>query len=198
VKAERAADRLHRRLWVGAITLLAAMVAVRNVVDLSGSPPGLYVDEASIGYNAWTIAHFGVDEHGIHFPLFFQAFGEYKNPIYVYAVAALVRFLPLTVAVERFPAALFGGAVVGFLTAAAWRLTGSRVITIGTLALVGFTPWLVIESRVGFGRSRWLRCSPRHSGACPAEPRRLASSGSPASCSRLPSTGTRPPGSRSS
>ena len=50
-----------------------------------GRRPGLYVDEASIGYNAWTIAHFGVDEHGIHFPLFFEAFGEYKNPIYVYA-----------------------------------------------------------------------------------------------------------------
>ena len=86
---------------------------VRNLVDLVGSPPGLYVDEASIGYNAWTIAHFGVDEHGIHFPLFFEAFGEYKNPVYVYAVAALVRFLPLTVAVERFPAAIFGLAVVG-------------------------------------------------------------------------------------
>ena len=80
---------------------VAALVVVRNLVDLSGSPPGLYVDEASIGYNAWTIAHYGVDEHGIHFPLFFEAFGEYKNPIYVYAVAALVRFLPLTVAVER-------------------------------------------------------------------------------------------------
>ena len=125
-------------------------MVVRNLVDLSGSPPGLYVDEASIGYNAWTIAHFGVDEHGIHFPLFFEAFGEYKNPIYVYAVAALVRFLPLTVAVERFPAALFGLAVVGFLTAAAWRMTGSRLITLGTLALTAFTPWLVIESRVGF------------------------------------------------
>ena len=144
------AGRLHRRLWIGAFAVLAALVVVRNVVDLSGSPPGLYVDEASIGYNAWTIAHFGVDEHGIHFPLFFEAFGEYKNPIYVYAVAALVRFLPLTVAVERFPAALFGLAVVGFLTAAAWRLTGSRVITLGTLALTALTPWLVIESRVGF------------------------------------------------
>ena len=142
--------RLHRRLWAGAIAVLALLVVVRNLVDLSGSPPGLYVDEASIGYNAWTIAHYGVDEHGIHFPLFFEAFGEYKNPVYVYAVAALVRFLPLTVAVERFPAALFGLAVVGFLTAAAWRMTGSRLITIGTLALTAFTPWLVIESRVGF------------------------------------------------
>jgi hypothetical protein len=156
VTAEPDADRSHRRLWVGAIAVLGALVVVRNLVDLSGSPPGLYVDEASIGYNAWTIAHFGVDEHGIHFPLFFEAFGEYKNPIYVYAVAALVRFLPLTVAVERFPAALFGLAVVGFLTAAAWRMTGSRWITLGTLALTGFTPWLVIESRVGFETISWV------------------------------------------
>jgi hypothetical protein len=150
VKAEPEADRLHRRLWVGAIAVLAVLVVIRNVVDLSGSPPGLYVDETSIGYNAWTIAHYGVDEHGIHLPLFFEAFGEYKNPIYIYAVAALVRFLPLTVAVERFPAAIFGLAGVAFLTAAAWRLTGSRLIAVGTLALTAFTPWLVIESRVGF------------------------------------------------
>jgi hypothetical protein len=150
VSAAPGTDRLHRRIWIAAVATLAVVVIVRNVVDLSGSPPGLYVDEASIGYNAWTIAHFGVDEHGIHFPLFFEAFGEYKNPVYVYAVAALVRFLPLTVAVERFPAAIFGLAVVAFLTAAAWRMTGSRLITLGTLALTAFTPWLVIESRVGF------------------------------------------------
>jgi hypothetical protein len=150
VKAEPDANRLRRRLWAGAIALFALLVVVRNCIDLSGAPPGLYVDEASIGYNAWSIAHFGVDEHGMHFPLFFEAFGEYKNPIYVYAVAALVRVLPLTVAVERFPAALFGLAVVGFLTAAAWRLTRSRMITLGTLALTACTPWLVIESRVGF------------------------------------------------
>jgi hypothetical protein len=148
--AEADRGRLHRRIWIGALAVFAALVVIRNVVDLAGSPPGLYVDEASIGYNAWTIAHFGVDEHGIHLPLFFEAFGEYKNPIYVYSVAALLRFLPLTVAVERFPAAIFGLAVVGFLTAAAWRLTGSRVITLGTLALTALTPWLVIESRVGF------------------------------------------------
>jgi len=156
VSAEPDADRLHRRLWIAAVAILAALVVLRNVIDLAGSPPGLYVDEASIGYNAWTIAHFGVDEHGIHFPLFFEAFGEYKNPVYVYAVAALVRFLPLTVAVERFPAAIFGLAVVAFLTGAAWRMTGSRLITIGTLALTAFTPWLVIESRVGFETISWV------------------------------------------
>jgi hypothetical protein len=142
--------RTRRRIWVGAVAVCAALVVLRNLVDLSGSPPGLYVDEASIGYNAWAIAHHGVDEHGIHFPLFFEAFGEYKNPVYIYTLSGLLRFLPLTAAVERLPAAIFGLAVVGFLTAAAWRLTGSRVITLGTLALTALTPWVVIESRVGF------------------------------------------------
>lgn len=148
--------RLHRRIWFGAFAVVALLVVLRNLIDLSGSPPGMYVDESSIGYNAWTIAHFGVDEHGIHFPLFFEAFGEYKNPIYVYSVAALARFLPLTVTIERLPAALFGLAVVAFLTAAAWRLTASRAVTFGTLALTALTPWLVIESRVGFETISWV------------------------------------------
>jgi hypothetical protein len=153
---DQARRRSHRRIWVGAFAVVALLVVLRNLIDLSGSPPGMYVDESSIAYNAWTIAHFGVDEHGIHLPLFFEAFGEYKNPIYVYSVAALARFLPLTVTLERLPAALFGLAVVAFLTAAAWRLTGSRFFTFGTLVVTALTPWLVIESRVGFETISWV------------------------------------------
>ena len=148
--------RLHRRIWIGAIAVVALLVVLRNLIDLSGSPPGMYVDESSIAYNAWTIAHFGVDEHGIHWPLFFEAFGEYKNPVYVYSVALLARFLPLTVTVERLPAAFFGLAVVGFLTSAAWRITASRALTFGTLVLTALTPWVVIESRVGFETISWV------------------------------------------
>src|ERR1017187_5128873 len=148
--------RLHRWIWAAAIAAVALLVVLRNLICLSGSPPGMYVDESSIAYNAWTIAHFGVDEHGIHFPLFFEAFGEYKNPIYVYSVAALAKFLPMSATVERLPAAIFGLLVVAFLTAAAWRLTGSRAFTIGTLILTALTPWLVIESRVGFETISWV------------------------------------------
>ena len=198
MKAEPEAARLHRRLWAGAIAVVALLVVARNLIDLSASPPGLYVDEASIGYNAWTIAHFGVDEHGIHFPLFFEAFGEYKNPIYVYAVAALVRFLPLTVAVERFPAALFGLAVVGIPHGRRLADDRSRLITLGALALTGFTPWLVIESRVGFETISWVALLAAALWCLSAARRRHASSGSPGCCSRCPSTDTRPRGSRSS
>ena len=130
--------------------LLAAAVVARTLTALAASPPGLYLDEASIGYNAWTIAHFGVDEHGNAWPLYFQAFGEYKNPIYVYALVPFARFLPLTATTVRLPAALFGLLAVALVTLAAWRITRSRWIALLALALTALTPWLTQESRLAF------------------------------------------------
>lgn len=143
----------HRRgavLWAVAFVALGAVVIARNLLGLASAPPGMYVDEASIGYNAWAIAHFGVDEHGYHLPLYFQAFGEYKNPVYVYALAPFLRFLPLTPAVERLPAAIFGLLALLFITLAAWRLSRSLAIAFLVLLVGALTPWLVQQSRVGF------------------------------------------------
>jgi len=137
-------------LWAVAAALLGLAVAARNLTDLSNVPPGLYIDESSIAYNAWTMAHFGVDEHGVHFPLYFQAFGEYKNPLYIYALVPFVRLFGVTSYIERVPAAAFGLIAALFLTLAAWRVTRSRPIALFVLALVALTPWLVQESRVGF------------------------------------------------
>ena len=137
-------------MWTAAFALLTAAVVVRNLTALSTTPPGLYLDEASIGYNAWSIAHHGVDEHGNAWPLYFQAFGEYKNPVYVYALVPLARFLPMTATTVRLPAALFGLAAIGFVTLASWRVSRSRWIALLAFAVAAFTPWLTQESRVGF------------------------------------------------
>lgn len=126
------------------------LVVARNFSDLSGSPPGLYADEASIGYNAWAVAHFGVDEHGARLPLYFEAFGEFKNPVYIYALVPLLRFLSLTPTVERLPAAILGLAAVLFLTLCAWRLTRSLPMTLFASVLIALTPWITQQSRVGF------------------------------------------------
>ena len=136
-------------LWLLALLLLMA-VAARNLLALDTVPPGMYVDEASIGYNAWAIAVHGVDEHGSHFPLYFQAFGESKNPVYIYTLAALLRFTPLTSYAERVPAAVFGEVAVLFMALAAWRVSRSNAVTLVMLALAAVTPWLTQESRVGF------------------------------------------------
>ena len=140
----------RRVLWGAAVAVVAVLIVVRNLSSLDSAPVGAYVDETSIGYNAWAISTHGVDEHGAHLPLYFTAFGEYKNPVYIYTLSALLRILPLTVATERLPAALFGMLTCLFVALIAWRRSRSLPITVLALALAGLTPWLTVESRVGF------------------------------------------------
>ncbi len=142
--------RLREHPWAVAFAAVSVLLLGLHLVALDSSPPGLYNDEASIGYNAWAVAHHGVDEHGVAFPLFFQAFGEYKNPVYIYALAPLTWVLPLTSYVVRLPAALFGLATCAAAAMLAWQVTRSRLPTLLTLLTAGFTPWLVQESRLGF------------------------------------------------
>ena len=143
-------SRLRAHPWTVAFAAVSLLLLLLHFIALDSSPPGLYGDEASIGYNAWAIAHYGVDEHGVHLPLYFQAFGEYKNPVYIYALAPFTWVLPLTAYVVRLPAALFGLAACAGAAMLAWQVTRSRVATLLTLATAGFTPWLVQESRLGF------------------------------------------------
>src|ERR1700704_2361410 len=84
--AERAANIRSVTPIVFEIAIAVIAIAA-HVACIASLPMGLYVDESSIGYNAWSIANNGHDEHGVAWPLFFRAFGEFKNPVYIYFLA---------------------------------------------------------------------------------------------------------------
>jgi 4-amino-4-deoxy-L-arabinose transferase-like glycosyltransferase len=142
--------RLRAHPWLTAFTVAFLALAALHLVALDSSPPGLYTDEASVGYNAWAVAHTGRDEHGHFLPFYFQAFGEYKNPVYIYALAPLTWVLPLTSYVVRLPAALFGLLACAMLALFAHRVTWSKATALLVLLTAGVTPWLAQESRLGF------------------------------------------------
>ncbi|HEX4754691.1 MAG TPA: glycosyltransferase family 39 protein [Candidatus Dormibacteraeota bacterium] len=146
----RLAVRPVRSPWLVALAGVAVLTVIRNLAGLDSAPQGAYVDETSIGYNAWAISSHAVDEHGARLPLYPTAFGEYKNPVYVYVLSAFLRVLPLTVTTERLPAAIFGLLTCLFITLIAWRRSRSLPLTTLVLALAALTPWLTVESRVGF------------------------------------------------
>jgi hypothetical protein len=123
---------LRRHPWRVGFGAAVAGVAALHLGGLDTAPPGLYNDEASVGYNAWAIAHGGVDEHGASWPLFFQAFGEYKGPVAIYMLAPLLRVLPLTPYVVRLPAALTGIAIAVVAGLIAFRVTRSRPVAMLT------------------------------------------------------------------
>src|SRR5215212_2212102 len=89
---------------------VCVLTFVLYAVDVPGNPPGFYIDESSIAYNALTVARSGRDEHGEAWPLYFRAFGDYKNPTYVYLLAAVFRVTGPGIAVARLLSAILGAA----------------------------------------------------------------------------------------
>lgn len=86
---------------------------VLRFYKLGEIPPSINWDEAALGYNAFSIAETGRDEHGVLLPLqYFASFGDYKPPVYIYFVVPIVKLFGLTAWSVRFPSALFGAITV--------------------------------------------------------------------------------------
>src|SRR4051794_32201702 len=114
---------------------------------LGSVPPGLDSDEASIGYNAYSLLQTGRDEYGVPLPLAFRAFGEYKRPAYIYATVPSVAAFGLTPFAVRFPAAVFGALSIPALYAAAFRLLRSRRAALCAAGMLAISPWHLQFSR---------------------------------------------------
>jgi 4-amino-4-deoxy-L-arabinose transferase-like glycosyltransferase len=116
-------------------------VVASHLVALGTAPPGLFSDEAAFGYNGWAISHFGTDQYGTQWPLFFRSFGDYKGPVGVYFEALLTWFLPLTPWTIRLPNALAGIALAFAAGWLGWRLTRSQAVALILVLEAAFEPW---------------------------------------------------------
>lgn len=118
---------------------------------LTTVPPALHRDEASTGYNAYSIAMTGKDEHGAYFPLVFKAFGDYKRPLNIYLTALLIPFFGLSTLSVRFPIALFGTLTVIVFYMFALKLLANRTAALICTTLFAISPWHIFMSRTGLG-----------------------------------------------
>ncbi|MGH9941417.1 MAG: hypothetical protein ACRD9R_03540 [Pyrinomonadaceae bacterium] len=129
----------------GAVLAFAAYAA-----DATGNPPGFYLDESSIAFNAHSIAVRGVDEHKVVWPLYFRAFGEYKNPVYIYLLALIFKLAGPSIFAARLlseTAGFLAALLLGLLAARVSRRVGVGLLV--TLTAL-FTPWLFELSRLVF------------------------------------------------
>src|SRR3984885_4207251 len=90
------------------LAIIVILGFLLRFIDVSNDPPGLYIDEASIGYNAYTILTTGKDEFGIPHPLWFRSFGDYKMPVYIYSVTGAMAFLGKNELAVRLPSIISG------------------------------------------------------------------------------------------
>jgi hypothetical protein len=128
--------------------MLAASGFAFYAWDAPTNPPGFFIDESSVAYNAHLISETGRDEHGDAWPLYFRAFGDYKNPVYVYLLAAVFRMTGPSIAAARFLSATLGVLAALALGVLGARVTASRGVGLLTFLTAILTPWLFELSRV--------------------------------------------------
>lgn len=149
VFSRRLLDRtkLYRNLLLVACITLAFAFYMSN---LGRNPPGFYLDESSIAYNAYLIAQSGADEHGVRFPLYFRAFGEYKNPAYIYLLAVVFKIFGASILLARLTSAVLGFVAALLLARLAWQVSERFLVAIFVGAAAMFGPWLFEIGRLVF------------------------------------------------
>lgn len=106
------------------------------------APPGFIRDEASVSYNAYTLSQNLHDQNGALTPLYIKSFGDYKSPLFVYALAGVFRITGPSKHAALATAGLVVFAAILILGLVAWRLTRSRFVVVATVVLSTLTPWL--------------------------------------------------------
>lgn len=136
------------------LTIIVLIGFILRFYDLGNVPNSLNWDEVSWGYNAYSILQTGKDEYGNFMPLSFKAFGDYKQPTYVYLDGLPIKFFGLTPFAVRFPSAAFGTLsiiAIYFLAKEVFRKENSREkIAIVASFLFALSPWSIQFSRVAY------------------------------------------------
>src|SRR5262249_8345509 len=141
-------NRPQRQKFILGGVALILFSALIQFAALRTNPPGFFLDESSVAYNAHTISTSGRDEHGESWPLFFRAFGEFKNPVYIYLLAGVFRLTGPGTLSARVLSATLGLLTILLLGLLARRITQSRSTALLFSLLVLFTPWTFELSRL--------------------------------------------------
>lgn len=132
------------------LLVIVILAAILRLVGLSSRPVGFTQDEASFGYDAYSILLTGKDQWGVTFPLALRSFGDYKLPLYSYLAIPSVAIFGLNEFATRLPSAVIGILAIVAVYLLARRLTKKESVALMSALLLTVSPWHISLSRGAF------------------------------------------------
>lgn len=134
------------------IILIIIFASILYFIKIDRIPNGVYSDEATVGYNAYSILQTGKDEYGQPFPLAFRFFGAYTPPLFVYISVPFIKLLGLNISSLRIIsglATIFGIYFI-FFYSQKLNLFKSKVSKYFASFIFAIIPWVVFNARLGY------------------------------------------------
>ncbi|WP_340021183.1 glycosyltransferase family 39 protein [Paenibacillus sp. FSL K6-1096] len=140
----RAYKSFRNHPWPLLLFLLGALVRILYITSI---PPGLNQDEASIGYDAYAILHYGIDRNGVHLPVHLIAWGSGQNALYAYLSIPFILLFGLTPLSVRLLSVVMGLLSMLFFYLIMRRLTASPGAGTAAMFFIAVNPWHIMMSR---------------------------------------------------
>ena len=134
------------------LVLLASIIifigAIVRILLIEKIPIGLNQDEASIGYEAYSLINYGIDRNGMTLPVHLISWGSGQNALYAYLIMPFIRIFGLNTFAVRLPMAIIGLITLVVFYYLVKDAFGEKK---GLLLLFIFTviPWHLMKSRWG-------------------------------------------------
>jgi len=129
---------------LGIIFILAIFLRFYN---LSNYPVGFHQDEASLGYNGYSLLLTGKDDNGNSLPLYIDMFGDNRPSGYHYLTILPIKLLGLNEFSTRLPGALFGSITVFAIYFFVVVIFQNKKLGLISAFLVAIAPWHFVLSR---------------------------------------------------
>jgi 4-amino-4-deoxy-L-arabinose transferase-like glycosyltransferase len=140
-------SRKFTKVDVLLIIILVIGILIR-IVGIGEMPNALNCDEASSGYEAYSILNYGIDRNGNKLPSFLVSWGGGQNVLLSYFMIPFIKVLGLSALSIRLPMAILGCISLGVLYLLLRRITNKKIAIIG-LAFFAICPWHIMKSRWG-------------------------------------------------
>ncbi len=141
-------NKIAKQIPINFLIVLIIATLLR-VCFLSTIPNGLHHDEATSGYDSYSLLKTGHSQYGEFLPLFSKAFSDYNESLTRLITVPFVGVLGLNEFAIRLPMAIIGTITVFIVYYLAKELFNERIALFSALFLA-ISPWHIQFSRIAF------------------------------------------------
>jgi len=127
-------------------TLILIIGIFARTWEYADLPPGLNVDEASIGVEAYYLYKYGMDRYGMTYPVHLISWGSGQNAFYAYLLIPFVALKGINAFSVRLPMMFAGILAMPLMFIAGKKLLGEKFALL-SMFFLAISPWHIVNSR---------------------------------------------------
>lgn len=130
------------------IAILFLALLLRGV-NLTNFTPGLYLDEASLAYDAYSLGKYGTDQYGKSLPVYLRSFATYQAPLYAYVSIIPVKIFGMSPLGIRLVSVISGMITIIFIYLLCKLIIKDHGEELGLASafVLAVSPWHILFSR---------------------------------------------------